>query len=191
MAALRTRDTPVFVSGSGVCAKMAAARTVPPQVRKSLELKSPPEASRIYSLTSCERTRRGSPASSTYWKSCCPGRSWMLRMIFAMRRSTSFNCHSLPDLPLNRNRSFAPSTSTWRPRSVVSPKLLLSRAYCALPTRIIVLSSSHMIDATTRSHDSDRFRRSASTAARIAGSARAKAARLEYLASSRHSSQRG
>jgi len=66
-----------------------------------------------------------------------------------------------------------------------------ARAYSSLPTRTSVVSSRRTIVASTFSRGSPRRRRSASTRARMRGSARAKASMRVYLLSSRVSRQRG
>ena len=78
---------------------------------------------------------------------------------------------TMPCLPVNRILSLPPMRLRWRLRSVVAPKLLFSRAYSSLPTRICSRSSRRTTAARTVSRSSLRFLRSRSTRARSRGRA--------------------
>ena len=138
-------------------------------------------------MTSPELMLRRCPASSRYWNSVWPGRSWQpwtLRARIASSRSIA--CMT-PLLARKRKRTRRPRTATWRSRSVVSPKDPLARAYSSLPTRMCVRSSSATTVARTRARESGSRRRSAATRRRICGSTRANASIRAYLVSSRTS----
>ena len=70
--------------------------------------------------------------------------------MLARRRSCISRWWSMPCLPRKSNLMRLPSMRVCRLRSVVRPKLLLSRAYSSLPTRARVFSSSVTKAASTR-----------------------------------------
>ncbi len=96
----------------------------------------------------------------------------------------------MPCLPRKSNLMRLPSTRVCRLRSVVSPKLSLSRAYSSLPTRTSVFSSSLTRAASTRRRGRPGSARSCSTCARILGSTRPNTSMRLYFASSRTTRQR-